>query len=187
MHHTCSSCRTAPGVGLSTKVGAARFIKALSTRLGQELKPAAPALLKPLIAAVSAESSMQVKRAYAGAAAALAVRCVGDKRRDKFVADAVAAYGAVSVSIEPYSPGSSSTPGTDSMNVDEATSVEDGSRQAGGLLLRELLRESSDTFQTYASQVNCAVYSLLLVDLLGGMVRRLSQPAQACNLLSLHS
>jgi hypothetical protein len=40
------------------------------------------------------------------------------------------------------------------MAVDEPSGGgEDASRQAGGLLLRELLKESSDVFNTYASQV----------------------------------
>jgi hypothetical protein len=158
-------------VGLNTKAGTARFIKGLATRLGQELKPAAPALLKPLTAAVSSESSGQVKKAYAAAAAAIAVRCVGDKRQEKFVTDALAAYGVVAVPLAPVDlaaaaaaaaggqdqqhqhqqgAADSTTPMT---GVESSKGGDDSSRQAGGLLLRELLRESGDTFALYASQV----------------------------------
>eukprot|EP00878_Enallax_costatus_P009355 GHUV01009777.1.p1 GENE.GHUV01009777.1~~GHUV01009777.1.p1 ORF type:complete len:703 (+),score=264.85 GHUV01009777.1:111-2219(+) len=141
------------GVGLSTKAGTARLIRSLATRLGQDLKPAAPALLKALLAAVTSESSMQVKRAYAGAAATLMVRCVGDKRKDKFVTDAVASYGAVAISISPWHRGDAA-PAAAAMSVDESSgSAEEASRQSGGLLLRELLKDSNDTFNKYASQI----------------------------------
>lgn len=96
---------------------------------------------------------MQVKRAYAGAAAALVVRCVGDKRRDKFVSDAVALYGAVAISMSPWHPGDPA-PAAAAMSVDEpGGSADETARQSGGLLLRELLKDSSDTFNKYASQV----------------------------------
>lgn len=170
--HTCSSAEghtflTLPplaGVGLNTKAGTARFIKGLAARLGPDLKPAAPTLLKPLVAAVTSESSGQVKKAYAAAAAALAVRSVGDKRQEKFVTDAVAAYGAVAVPLEAVAIAANggqqqqqqpSGGGVAPMTGVESSSSggDDSSRQAGGLLLRELLRESGDTFSKYASQV----------------------------------
>lgn len=147
-----------PGVGLNTKAGTARFIKGLATRLGPDLRPAAPALLKPLLSAVANESSGQVKKAYAAAAAALAVRCVGDKRQEKFVTDAVAAYGAVPVVVQAVriEPGQQQQQqGVPMSGVESSGGGDDSSRQAGGLLLRELLRESGDTFGKYASQV-CA-------------------------------
>ena len=145
-------CRL-PGVGLSSKVGAASFMRGLATRLGQELKPAAPTLLKPLMTGVARESSAPVKRAYAAAAAAVAARCCGDKRRDKFVSDAVASYGAVEVQLQPWRPGGDAAAAAASMAVDEPSGGgEDAARQAGGLLLRELLKESSDTFNAYAAQ-----------------------------------
>jgi len=154
------------GVGLNTKAGTARFIKGLAARLGPDLKPAALTLLKPLVAAVTSESSGQVKKAYAAAAAALAVRSVGEKRQEKFVTDAVAAYGAIAVPLEavaiaanggqqqqqqqqPSGGGASPMTGVES----SSGGGDDSSRQAGGLLLRELLRESGDTFSKYASQV----------------------------------
>ncbi|WIA23756.1 hypothetical protein OEZ85_000433 [Tetradesmus obliquus] len=144
------------GVGLSSKVGAASFMRGLAARLGQQLKPAAPTLLKPLVAGVAREPSAPVKRAYAAAAAAVAARCCGDKRRDKFVADAVASYGAVEVQLQPWRPGGDAAAAAAAapMAVDEPSGGgEDAARQAGGLLLRELLRESSDTFNAYAAQV----------------------------------
>lgn len=141
---------------MNSKVGTANFIRGLAVRLGQELKPGAPALLKSLVNGVCRESSAPVKRAYAAAAAALAVRCVGEKRRDKFVTDSVGYYGATLVPLQPWYPGQpqgGSHAGVAPMVVDDSTNNEDVVRQAGGLLLRELLRESSDTFNTYASQV----------------------------------
>jgi hypothetical protein len=115
---------------------------------------------------VGRESSAPVKRAYAAAAAALAARCCSDKRRNKFVSDAVASYGAVEVQLQPWRPGDADTAAAAPMAVDEPSGGgEDAGCQAGGLLLRELLRESSDTFNTYASQVGiifhiCAVSCL---------------------------
>jgi hypothetical protein len=147
------------GVGLSSKAGTARFIKGLAGRLGADLKPAAPSLLKPLVAAVGSEGSGQVRKAYAAAAASLAVRCVGDKRQEKFVGDAVAAYGALAVDLQPYDHASASAngggePATAMSGVEAASSSSsEASSQAGGLLLRELLRESGDVFAKYASQV----------------------------------
>lgn len=158
-------------MGLNTKAGTARFVKGLAARLGQDLKPAAPTLLKPLVAAVSNESSGQVKKAYAAAAAALAVRCVGDKRQEKFVSDALASYGAAAVPLQPVDTSAAGAAGgggngsqqqqgfaVPMSGVQEAASTasgnDDSARQAGGLLLRELLRESGDTFSKYASQVN---------------------------------
>uniref|UniRef100_A0A383W0E2 Proteasome adapter and scaffold protein ECM29 HEAT-repeat domain-containing protein n=1 Tax=Tetradesmus obliquus TaxID=3088 RepID=A0A383W0E2_TETOB len=144
------------GVGLSSKVGAVSFMRGLAARLGQELKPAAPTLLKPLVAGVAREPSAPVKCAYAAAAAAVAARCCGDKRRDKFVSDAVASYGAVEVQLQPWRPGGGAAAAAAAaapMAVDEPSGGgEDAARQAGGLLLRELLRESSDTFNAYAAQ-----------------------------------
>jgi hypothetical protein len=144
------------GVGLNSKVGTANFIRGLASRLGQELRPAAPTLLKPLVSGVARESSAPVKRAYAAAAAALAARCCSDKRRDKFVSDAVASYGATEVEVQPWRPGDAAAAAPAApMAVDEPSGGgEDAARQAGGLLLRELLKESSDVFNTYASQVS---------------------------------
>jgi hypothetical protein len=86
------------------------------------------------------------------------VRCVGEKRQEKFVADALAAYGAVPVDIQPVDVSAArqqqqqqqAVPMT---GVESSAGGDDSSRQAGGLLLRELLRESGDTFSKYASQV----------------------------------
>lgn len=129
-------------------------MRGLAARLGQELKPAAPTLLKPLVAGVARESSAPVKRAYAAAAAAVVARCCGDKRRDKCFSDAVASYGAVEVQLQPWRPGGAAAAAAAPMAVDEASGGgEDASRQAGGLLLCELLRESSGTFNAYAVQV----------------------------------
>jgi hypothetical protein len=148
------------GVGLNTKAGTARFIKGLAARLGQDLKPAAPTLLKPLVSAVASEGSGQVKKAYAAAAAALAVRCVGDKRQEKFITDALAAYGAIPVELQPVDVATgvqrqqgSAVEAAPMTGVQSSSGGDDSSRQAGGLLLRELLRESADTFAKYASQV----------------------------------
>lgn len=142
------------GVGLNSKVGTANFIRGLAGRLGQDLRAAAPTLLKPLVSGVAREHSAPVKRAYAAAAAALAARCCSDKRRDKFVSDAVASYGAAEVQLQPWRPGEGAAAAAAPMAVDEpASGGEDAARQAGGLLLRELLKESSDVFNTYASQV----------------------------------
>eukprot|EP00775_Hariotina_reticulata_P014281 gene14281-14431_t len=153
------------GVGLNSKVGTARFIKALAARLRQELKSAdgkaaALPLLKALQAAVAAESSSSVKRAYAAAAAALVVHCVSDKRQEKFITDALDSYGAVVVAVEPVAAGGGSGGGGggnggggEPMSLDDCSSSRDDAvRQAGGLLLRELLRESPDTFARHASQ-----------------------------------
>jgi hypothetical protein len=143
-------------VGLNSKVGTANFVRGLASRLGQELRPAAPTLLKPLVSGVARESSAPVKRAYAAAAASLAARCCSDKRRDKFVADAVASYGAAEVQLQPWRAGDAAAAAPAApMAVDEPSGGgDDASRQAGGLLLRELLKESSDTFNSYASQVS---------------------------------
>ncbi|KAF6252864.1 armadillo-type protein [Scenedesmus sp. NREL 46B-D3] len=143
------------GVGLNSKVGTANFIRGLAGRLRQELRPAAPTLLKPLVSGVAREASAPVKRAYAAAAAALAARCCSDKRRDKYVMDAVASYGAVEVQLQPWRSGDAAAAAAAAPTaVDEPSGgSEDAARQAGGLLLRELLKESSDVFNTYASQV----------------------------------
>lgn len=71
-----------PGVGLNTKAGTARFIRTLTSRLGADLQPAAPPLLKALVAAVTNERSSGVRKAYAAAAAEV-VLLTGEKRRDK--------------------------------------------------------------------------------------------------------
>lgn len=146
-----------PGVGLSTKAGTARFIRSIAGRLGAELRPMAPSLLKPLLAALPGEGSGAVRRAYASAAACLAVRCAGDKRQARFVADALGWYGAVPVAL-PRWPGDGAGDGASAAaaaDVDEPDRNE-ARAAAGGLLLRELLRESGDAFAAHASQVRAA-------------------------------
>ena len=69
-------------MGLNTKAGVARFIKTLAARLGPDLKPQVPVLLKSLVSAVTNERSSGVRKAYA-AAAATVVLLASEKRRDK--------------------------------------------------------------------------------------------------------
>jgi hypothetical protein len=172
-------------VGLNTKVGTARFIKALASRLRQDLrgpdgKAAAAPLLKALQAAVAAESSSNVKRSYAAAAAALVAHCVSDKRQEKFITDALDSYGAVVVTVEAVGPAggtaAAAAAAAEPMSVDDSSSSrDDAARQAGGLLLRELLRESPDTFGRHASQVSGGVGGGL-----SGTADNVIQPGGCC-------
>ncbi|GLI60137.1 hypothetical protein VaNZ11_002209, partial [Volvox africanus] len=145
------------GVGLNTKVGVARFIRNLASRPGATtvtvpaatttsasepgaatdgtteplLRPHAGPLLRVLVAAVLSERSGTVRRAYA-AAAAQVVRHAGEKRLDKFVAEAVESY---------------TDPGAD---------VE--SRLSGGLILRELLRAAPEKLRMYDTVILPAAF-----------------------------
>ncbi|GBF95386.1 hypothetical protein Rsub_07814 [Raphidocelis subcapitata] len=150
------------GVGLNTKAGTAHFIRSLAQR--GALAPASseaaaaeptdsggvdrtaaaaappqrspvPQLLKALRSAVASERSAGVRKAYAAAAAAVASRS-SEKRLSRFIADAVAAYGA--------SPDDADGGGSSS---------DEGTRLAGALLLRELMRASPDAFNRHASEV----------------------------------
>ncbi|GIL84022.1 hypothetical protein Vretifemale_12732, partial [Volvox reticuliferus] len=150
------------GVGLNTKVGVARFIRNLASRPGATtvtvaattaqtsepgtatagateplLRPHAGPLLRVLIGSVRSERSGTVRRAYA-AAAAQVVRHAGEKRLDKFVAEAVASY---------------TDPGAD---------VE--SRLSGGLVLRELLRAAPEKFRMYDTVVLPAAFGAKMDD-----------------------
>ncbi|KXZ47233.1 hypothetical protein GPECTOR_37g239 [Gonium pectorale] len=149
------------GVGLNTKVGTARFIRQLASRPATAtaapapaassaaaaapdaaaaaaaaapvplLRPHAAPLLRALVGAVAGERSGTVRRAYAGAAAQV-VRHAGEKRMDKFVADALASYAE---------------PGADA-----------DARLCGGLLLRELLRAAPERMRAYDTAVLPAAF-----------------------------
>jgi proteasome component ECM29 len=131
-------------------------VRSLAGRLGEEGRSAASAMLKPLIAGVRSEPSTAVRRAYAAAAAALAVRCSSERRRERLVQDALASYGAAQLSLPAWVPGGAcgqAVASTAGATPDEAPSADTASRLAGGLLLRELLRESSDAFALHAGVV----------------------------------
>ena len=160
------------GVGLATKAGAAHFVSALAQRGAFSAAPAAasgaiaaaaaagegadaatgaaaapaqrspvPQLLKALRSAVANERSAGVRKAYAAAAAAVAARG-GEKRLSKFVADAVASYGALATAGDGDDDGGGG-----------GSNAEEGSRLAGALLLRELMRASPDAFARHAADV----------------------------------
>ncbi len=148
-----------PGVGLSTKVGTAHFIRTLAQR-GALTAPATPAvetdgggtpptapgatvarsavpqLLKALRSAVACEHSSAVRKAYAAAAAAIATHST-KKLLSKFVTDSVGSYGAAAGQGDEADSGGS----------------DEGQRLAGALLLRELMRASPDAFSRHASEV----------------------------------
>jgi hypothetical protein len=102
-----------------------------------------PQLLKALRAAVAAERSPGVRKAYASAAAAIAAHGGSEKRLSKFVGDALASYGAT-------------TAGEGGDGENGSSNADEGQRLAGALLLRELMRSAPDGFNRHASEVGRA-------------------------------
>ncbi|KAK9834910.1 hypothetical protein WJX81_007994 [Elliptochloris bilobata] len=111
------------GVGVNTRVGAARFVAALAARLGSDARPHTGVLIKALVGAAVGERSGAVRRSYAVAVAALA-RQAPEARVAKLVAAAVTLY---------------TEPG------------DRDARQVGGLLLRELARGAPEAFAGQAA------------------------------------
>jgi len=119
------------GVGLNTKVGAARFARSLTSRAGSAMRTHAPPLLKALTSATRAERSNTVRKAYAGAAA-LICRYAAPKRVEWFV----------NTAVEMHKGGSGSS---------EGGGGDKDARYAAGLLLRELLRSAPEAFAAQAA------------------------------------
>ncbi|KAF5832303.1 proteasome stabiliser-domain-containing protein [Dunaliella salina] len=119
------------GVGLNTKVGAARFARSLTSRAGSAMRAHAPPLLKALTSATRAERSNTVRKAYAGAAA-LICRYAAPKRVEWFV----------NTAVEMHKGGSGSS---------EGGGGDKDARYAAGLLLRELLRSAPEAFAAQAA------------------------------------
>lgn len=126
------------GVGLNTKVGTARFIRALMSRSSStDAKSHTPVLLRALIASARAEHSLSVKKAYAGAAAEVC-KHASSKRIEKLVEEACGLY------------------------LD--ASDDRDSRYVGGLLLHELLRVLPDVFAGHAAAVLPLAFSAKMDD-----------------------
>ncbi|KAK9850611.1 hypothetical protein WJX84_005115 [Apatococcus fuscideae] len=113
------------GVGLNTRVGAARFISSLAMRLGSDMRRQSGSLITALVAGTRAERSMVLRRAFASAAGAVA-KYAAPARVDKLVAEAVAVF---------------TEPG------------DQEARLVSGLLLRELSRQAPEAFSNCKNQV----------------------------------
>ncbi|KAL3683345.1 hypothetical protein R1sor_001367 [Riccia sorocarpa] len=81
------------GVGLNTRVGVAKFISQLAQRVGSDIRPQSGALLKSLFAAVKAEKSPAVRRAFAGSCGAVA-KYAGEAQVGWLLREAAALYTA---------------------------------------------------------------------------------------------
>ena len=79
------------GVGLNTRVGTARFIGALTARLGSETQPHCGALIGALVESAFNVQSTAVRKAYTVAVAQLS-KYATSKRMDKVIKDSVQKY-----------------------------------------------------------------------------------------------
>ncbi|KAL3147888.1 hypothetical protein ABBQ32_002606 [Trebouxia sp. C0010 RCD-2024] len=113
------------GIGLNTRTGCARFITALTTRQGADIKPHTAAFIKALVTAARAEKSTTVQRAYAQAAATVA-KYSSEARVAKLVEEAVSMY---------------TTPG------------DREARLLSSMIIRELQKQAAEAFAGQASQV----------------------------------
>lgn len=119
------------GVGLATRAGAGRFISQVARRLGSDIQPSAPQLMKSLVEGCKGDRSGAVKRSFAAANACVA-RYAASPRVAKLVGDCLEMYGA--------------------------EDADDNARLVAGLLLRELGKEAGDVFAQHAGALAPQAY-----------------------------
>jgi len=113
------------GVGVNTRVGAAKFVAALALRMGPAIRPSSGALIKAFVAAARTERSSTAQKAFAAAVASVA-RYATEARVEKLCQEVVALYAE---------------PG------------DRPARFVAALLARELARGASEAFAKHAATV----------------------------------
>ena len=86
------------GVGLNTRVGAARFVVNVHQRLTSTMQKSAGELLKALMSALQTERSLVVRKAYAGAIGSLA-KSASSKRTEWLITTALQLYTTPGVTL----------------------------------------------------------------------------------------
>ncbi|GMH36012.1 hypothetical protein BSKO_03880 [Bryopsis sp. KO-2023] len=118
------------GVGLNTRVGTARFIGQLATRMTSELTPHTAALAKVIVSKSMTEHSATVRKAYASCLA-LVAKYATAKRVEKIVMGCLTSY--------------------------QEQSDRDAQHMAG-LILKELNRQAPEAFQAHAASIIPAAF-----------------------------